>query len=254
MIIKKHDFIEIEYTGILKADQVAFDTTSEAEAKKHHIHRPSTTYGPLTVCVGEHFLLKGLDDFLVGKEVGKQYTIDLTPEQGFGKKDAKLVQMIPMSKFNQSKLNPFPGLQINVDGSVGTVKTVGSGRVMIDFNHPLSGKDLTYTFTIKGIVSDDAKKVTAYLKHMGLDNLDITTKDGIVNVALHMDVPAEISEQFSKRIKEVIPSLKEVTFSVKKGTEKQANQGQAHSHEGHDHSHDHGHEHGHSHTHKGHHH
>ena len=141
MSIKKHDFLDIEYAGFLKEGNVLFDTTSELDAKKHNIHRPGSKYGPLTVCVGEHFLLPGLDAFLIGKEVGKEYKLDLTPEQGYGKKDPKQIQMIPLNKFQESKIQPFPGLQINVDGQMGMVKTVGAGRVMIDFNHPLSGKD-----------------------------------------------------------------------------------------------------------------
>ncbi len=243
MSIKKHDFVEIEYVGTLKGEPIVFDTTSESEAKKHEIHRPGAKYGPLTVCVGEHFLLPGLDESLVGKDIGKEYAIDLTAEQGFGKKNPKLIQMIPISKFNESKIQPFPGLQINVDGSVGIVKTVGGGRVMIDFNHPLSGKELSYTFTIKSAVSDEKKKVDAYLRHLGLENLEIKAEQGVVDVALHMEIPKEIADQFSKRIRAIIPSITEVKFTVKESAKGKKPEG----------SHDHAHQ-GHSHDHHGHHH
>jgi FKBP-type peptidyl-prolyl cis-trans isomerase 2 len=248
MSIKKHDFLEVEYSGVLKGDNLLFDTTSEADAKKHNVHRTGARYGPLTVCVGEHFLLPGLDEFLIGKEVGKEYKVDLTPEQGFGKKDPKLIQMIPTSKFQESKINPFPGLQINVDGQMGMVKTVGAGRVMIDFNHPLSGKDLGYTITVKNMVTDEKQKVDAYLKHLGLDNLDIKSENGVVSVALHMEMPKEIADQFSKRIREIIPTLKEVKFTVNESAKgKMHDHGHDQGHHGHDHSH-----HGHDHSHHGH--
>jgi FKBP-type peptidyl-prolyl cis-trans isomerase SlyD len=244
MSIKKHDFVEIEYTGVLKADNAVFDTTSEEVARKNDIHRKDAKYGPLTICVGEHFLLPGLDEFLIGKELGKEYTLDVAPEQGFGRKDPKLIQMIPASKFKQSKIEPFPGLQINVDGQMGMVKTVGGGRVMIDFNHPLSGKELSYTFTLKGVVSDEKKKVDAYLKHLGLDNLDVKAENGTVEVSLHMDLPPEIAEQFTKKLKEIIPTIKEVKFIVKKGENTKDKK--------HDHEHEHGQ--GHEHAHHEHHH
>ncbi len=35
------------------------------------------TYGPVVVCIGEGQLLKGLEDELEGKEIGKEYTIEL---------------------------------------------------------------------------------------------------------------------------------------------------------------------------------
>src|SRR3990167_3249923 len=127
-----------------------------------------------------------------------QYTVDISPEKGFGKKDSKLIQMIPINKFKESKIQPFPGLQINVDGSVGMVKTVGGGRVMIDFNHPLSGKELSYTFTVKGVVQDEKQKVDAYLSHLGMGNLDIKVENGAVDVGLHMELPKDIAEQFTK--------------------------------------------------------
>ena len=50
--------------------------------------------------------LKGVDDFLIGKEIGK-YTIELTPEKAFGNRESKLVQMIPMKVFQQHKINPI---------------------------------------------------------------------------------------------------------------------------------------------------
>ncbi len=246
MSIQKHDFVEIEYTGILKGDNVVFDTTSEADAKKHGVHRQGAKYGPMTVCIGEHFLLSGLEDFLVGKEIGKEYKVDISPENGFGKKDSKLIQMMPLSKFKESKIQPFPGLQINVDGSVGMVKTVGGGRVMIDFNHPLSGKELSYTIAIKSTVSDEKKKVDAYLNHLGMDNLDIKAENGVVDVGLHMELPKDIAEQFTKRIKEIIPTIKDVKFTLKeraKGEKHEHSHEHGHEHHDHSHSHEHGHHH-----------
>ena len=63
--IKKNDFIEIEYTGSVKGENVIFDTTREDVARASGAHRQNQKYGPLVGCVGEHFLLKGLDEFLV---------------------------------------------------------------------------------------------------------------------------------------------------------------------------------------------
>ena len=56
-------------------------------------------YGPIIVCLGEGQLLKGLEKELEGKEIGKEYTIELTPENALGKKDAKLIRLIPVSVF-----------------------------------------------------------------------------------------------------------------------------------------------------------
>ena len=61
-----------------------------------------------------------------------------------GKKDVKKVQLVPLATFKEHKLNPHPGLQVDFDGKIGTVMRVSGGRVMVNFNHPLSGKEIIY--------------------------------------------------------------------------------------------------------------
>ena len=146
-IVSKKDFIEIEYTGKLKDENVVFDTTDETVAKENGLESHSG-YGSVIICVGEEQLLKGLDKNLEGKETGKEYDIELKPEDAFGNKNAKLIQLVPTSKFKQQNVQPMPGMQLNIDGVVGTIKTVSGGRTLVDFNHPLSGKVLTYKIKI----------------------------------------------------------------------------------------------------------
>src|SRR3989338_9525675 len=118
--IKLHDFIEIEYTGKL-AEGAVFDTTSEKVAKEHRLHSPERKYHPAVICVGERQILPGLDAQLVDKELGKEYTLTLPPEKAFGKRDIKLVKIMPMDMFRQHKVQPHPGLQVDVDGEMGLV-------------------------------------------------------------------------------------------------------------------------------------
>ena len=96
--IKKHDFVEVEYTGRLKEDDLLFDTTDVSKAKEAGLYDEKMEYGPVVVCIGEGQLLKGLEEELEGKETGKDYKIELGPEKAFGKKDAKLIRMIPRSE------------------------------------------------------------------------------------------------------------------------------------------------------------
>ncbi len=62
MNVKIKDFIEIEYTGKLKAEDIIFDTTDEKLAKENNIHQENSNYGPTIICLGENQILKGLDD------------------------------------------------------------------------------------------------------------------------------------------------------------------------------------------------
>lgn len=161
--IKEMDFVELEYTAKIKDGNVVFDTTDEKTAKDNDIHTSQLPYGPVIICVGTNSLLKGLEDNLVGKEPGKSYTIELSPENAFGKKSAKLLKIVNSNVFRKSNINPMPGLQVNIDGIPGTIKSVTGGRTIVDFNHPLSGKDIIYDVKINKIVSDDKEKIKSFV-------------------------------------------------------------------------------------------
>ena len=151
-MIKKGDFVKIEYTGYV--DGRAFDTTSEDIAKKEGIYDPKKNYGPITIEIGAGSLLRGLDEFIEGKEVGKEYDINVEPEKGFGKKDPNAIQLVPEEVFKKANLTPKPGLFVNIDNRIGTIKSLSGGRVLVDFNHPLAGKELNYKLKINKVASD----------------------------------------------------------------------------------------------------
>lgn len=220
MTIKKNDFIEIEYTGRTKEDQIIFDTTDEAVAKANHLHSHNQ-FGPATICIGENQILPGIDVSLEGKEVGKEYVIEVGPEDGFGKKDAKLIQMMQAKKFKEQNIDPQPGLQINMDGVIGTVKTVSGGRVMMDFNHPLAGKELEYRLRVNKKVEDDKDKLQGYMKQtLGMHDFSSEIKEGTATVKLKMPLPEEVQTELNKKISALIPGIKKVEFSIAKEEKK----------------------------------
>lgn len=218
--ISKGDFVEVEYTGKTKEDNLVFDTTDEKTAKDNGIHSASMEYGHVVVCIGEQHVLKGLDEELEGKETGKEYTFELAPEKAFGKKDAKLIKMIPMSAFIKQGVEPQPGLQVNIDGVMGLIRRVGGGRCLIDFNHPLSGKGIIYKIKVNRIVTDDKENVKSYLKLALGPKVDVELKEGAAEVKTEKEIPKKIQEDVSKKIIELIPSVKKLNFIVKEGASK----------------------------------
>ncbi len=157
MDLKKKDFIEIEFTGKIKEGEI-FDSNvkEEIESAKLNIEPK-----PFVFCLGEGMFLKGVDDFLIGKEIGK-YIIELSPEKAFGNRESKLVQMIPMKIFHQHKINPVPGTLFNFDNKVAKILTVSGGRVMVDFNNPLAGKDIIYNIKVLRKIEDINEKIKSF--------------------------------------------------------------------------------------------
>ena len=215
--VKKHDFVEIEYTGRIREDNTIFDTTEEKVAKENSAYDEHSEYGSLIICVGENHLPKALEEQLVGKETGKDYRIEIAHEDAFGRKEARLIQMIPLNKFRQQKINPFPGLQLNIDGMFGIVKTVSSGRCLVDFNHPLAGKDLAYEVKVKRVVEDDKDKLKSLLKTLlRIKDAEIELKEGSAAVTLKHDIPKEAQQEFQKIAERAIPSIKKLDFTIVK--------------------------------------
>jgi len=179
-------------------------------------------YVPVIVCLGEGQLLEGLEEELIGKEIGKDLTVELGPEKAFGKKDVKLIRMIPYAVFKKQGVEPQPGLQVNVDGSIGMVKTASGGRCMVDFNHPLSGKDIVYKVKMNKIVTDDAEKVKSFLELILNMKADVTVKEGTAEVKVEKEFPKEITSKIEEELKKLIPSIKKLSFVVEKKEAKKA--------------------------------
>ncbi len=215
--IKNKDFVEVEYTGKLKENNTIFDTTDEKTAKESNIFSKKMSYGPIVVCIGEKQLLAGLDKQVEGKETGKTYEIELKPEEAFGKKDAKLLKMIPSRVFKEQGIALAPGLQVSIDGLMGIIRTAAGGRVIVDFNHPLSGKEIVYNIKLNKIITDDKEKIKEYVKlQLNMKDVRVETINNEIKIILKIELPKEITEQFNKKIAELIPTVKKVEFMVEK--------------------------------------
>ena len=201
--VKKGQFLEIEYTGLIKGSDIVFDR-SNIEDKKGVI-----------ICLGGNSLLPGLETKLEDKEVNKEYNLDLNLDEAFGKKDPKLIKIIQTKVFISKKINPIPGLQVNVDGALATIRSVSGGRCVVDFNHPLAGRNLTYNIKIIRIINDNKEKVESilnldfpFIKDFNLENENLTL--------FFEKFDNKIKELIIKRFKELLPEVKNVNFEDSK--------------------------------------
>ena len=217
--IKKGDFVELDYTGRLTEEGIIFDTTEPGVAKENNLQNPPESYQPIVICVGQKQVVKGLDEQLDGKELNKQHTFNLTAEEAFGKKNGKLVQLIPTSKFKKQNIQPMPGLQVNIDNHLGLIKTVSGGRTLVDFNHPLAGKNVTYTVTPKRVVTDTKEKVASFIKAQLNQPTEVTIEKDTANVKIEAfkQLPKEALDQFSQELAKnltlVVPEVKKLTIN-----------------------------------------
>lgn len=111
----------------------------------------SSGRAPLAYLHGNGQLVPGLESALDGKAAGDKLEVTIAPEQGYGVRDAGLVQILPRGKFaDVGEISP--GKQFQAKGPGGarlvTVTHVERDLVTVDANHPLAGKALHFQVEI----------------------------------------------------------------------------------------------------------
>ena len=190
MAIKEGDFVRLNFTGKIKETDEVFDTTSEDIAEEAGILVENKVYGPIPIIVGGNHLLKAIDDAIIGTEAGEAVHVSVTPENGFGQRNPNFIQLIPMKEFKKQGMTPVRGMKITADAGTGKIISVNGGRVKVDFNHELAGKDLIYDVEVTEIIDDEEEKIKSMIElhysnpNVDIDKTEIDIVDGVANIQL----------------------------------------------------------------------
>lgn len=178
-MVNKGDLILLELEG-RDGDGNVFDSTSGDIAKRLHGKE-----GPLLLSYGFDRIIPGLFEALGKMGRGEEKEVSLGPDKAFGKRKKELVKIMSLSEFLKYRVNPEPGLVIHVDTdkgrTYGTIKSVGNGRVMVDFNHPFAGQPVDYTLKLVNVFDKQEDKVKAICEDSGVaESWDL--KDGVLRM------------------------------------------------------------------------
>lgn len=196
--INKNNFIELEFTAKIKDGEI-FDTNIKADAKKLNIKDPK----PLIISVGHSMIIKGIDEFLEGKQINKQYEETFSPEKAFGKRNPQLIKMIPLRAFKEQNIEPQTGMQLNLDGQLVRIASASGGRILVDFNNPLAGKAVTYKFKAKRKIINKDEKINALQDFFFRKRFPFTTKEKTITFKTEKNLQPFI-EMMSKPFKEIL--------------------------------------------------
>ena len=217
MAFKKGDFIKIEFTA-KTADGDIFDSNIKEDLEKSKSQGKAK---PLILCLGERMFLKGVEDFLIGKEKGK-YKIELSAENAFGKRDTKLIQTMHPKVFSEHNLRAVPGFMFNFDGRIGKVIAVSGGRVIVDFNNPIAGKDVVYDVNVLEKIDDVNEKVKALNDFFFRREFDFEIKDKKLIMKVEKQL-VNFVEMFKEKYKDILGlelDVKEIEMPVNDTKEK----------------------------------
>lgn len=138
-IAQQGDTVKVHYTGTLD-DGTVFDS--------------SVGRDPIEFTIGEHTVIQGFEDAVVGLQVGEKKSVSVAPEDGYGERDERRVVVVERS-YLPDDLNPHPGMVIQGTLPQGSVilhvTAVSDDQVTLDANHPLAGKQLNFDLEVKHI-------------------------------------------------------------------------------------------------------
>ena len=232
MTFNKGSLILVEYTAKVKDTGEVFETTIEAEAKKHSIHDANVKYQPKLVSVGESWVIKGLDEALANSKVGDKTAVEVKPDKGFGERDSGKVRMIPLRKLGEDADKVTVGDTIEIDQKTGIIRFIGSGRVQIDYNHRFAGKTIIYDVNVLKALETDDEKINGMLKrHLPVDDSKLVFKK--TGTSLDITIPEELFRSdglqvmkhfIQSDIFKFVPTLEKINFletHLKKSSETQ---------------------------------
>ncbi len=192
MTLKKGDFILINYTAKIKETGETFDTTNEEIAKQQHVHKEGEIYEPKLTVIGENWVLKALDDQLPTLKLNKTQTIEIPPDKAFGPRDPEKLKTIPLRRLKEKGITPQMGNRIEYDKKLATIRTLGAGRVTLDFNPPLAGKTLIYEVTATKKLQTPEEKIIAII-HRRIPVADMEKfKIDIMKTNVTIQTPEEV--------------------------------------------------------------
>ncbi len=194
--IAEGDFILADYIARIADDRrTIFDLTDEETAKKENLWNEKEDYNPQLIVVGKGFMLKGIEDELIGMKVDESKTILLQPEDAFGKREGKLIESMTVRRVQKIVKSGKVelGARVRIGNRIGTIIRMAGGRAWVDFNHPLAGKPIEYELHVKEILQEKEKKILSLI-HRRIPKIDLERyKLDMQEESITITMPLEIN-------------------------------------------------------------
>lgn len=132
--------VKIAYTGTLP-DGSQFDSSEGGD--------------PLEFMIGSGQMIPKFEENLLGLRKGDKKTFLIAAADAYGERDEAMLMEVPLSAFPED-LKLEKGMQLGTTASTGqqmivTVADLKEGSAVIDYNHPLAGKDLTFAIEVEDV-------------------------------------------------------------------------------------------------------
>ncbi|HEU0265177.1 MAG TPA: peptidylprolyl isomerase [Geobacterales bacterium] len=143
------DRVRVHYTGRLDDGEI-FDSS---ECREDGCDCGAE---PLEFVIGEGNVIPGFEAAVLGMALGERKEVHIPMAQAYGQRQEELVAVVERSELPPD-LTPEVGMSLQVNQEDGStfpviITSVSDTEVVLDANHPLAGRDLTFTIELVEIV------------------------------------------------------------------------------------------------------
>lgn len=141
--VKKGDSVKVHYKGTLTTDGSIFDSSEGRE--------------PLEFIVGDGMVIFGFDNGVLEMKIGDKKVVDIPFMEGYGPLNDQMIIEFPLDQFPPDLGEPSIGMMLHLSDPEGnqlpvTITEIKEGTFVLDGNHPLAGKDLTFEIELVEII------------------------------------------------------------------------------------------------------
>lgn len=138
---------------IAQGKRVKFDYTLTVDGQKVD---SSEGKAPLEYVQGEHMIIPGLEKALEGLKAGDMKSVTVAPEEAYGPVSQEAFLEFPKEQLGLEGTTPQKGMIFNMTNQEGqtfpaAIEEIRDTTVLLNFNHPMAGKTLTFDVTIVSI-------------------------------------------------------------------------------------------------------
>ncbi|TYB30631.1 MAG: peptidylprolyl isomerase [Candidatus Mcinerneyibacterium aminivorans] len=139
------NIVVVNYTGKLK-DGTIFDSTNGEDRDAFEFK------------LGENKVIPKFEETVKEMEKGEEKTVEIKSEDAYGEEKDDLIFEMPKSKLPDD-LEPQKERTLQMQDNKGnpfyaTIKDIKDETLVLDANHPLAGKDLTFEIELVDIKKD----------------------------------------------------------------------------------------------------
>jgi len=132
MAVKQGDRVKLRYVGKFEDDAVFDKGVTEFE-------------------IGEGFIVKGLEEGVIGMKKGEKKRLTLPPKKAFGERREGFKKAFPKSDLRGREVKEGDPLRVRTSsGRVApcVVEKLTKDEVIVDLNHPLAGQTLRFEIEV----------------------------------------------------------------------------------------------------------